>query len=46
MNKLKFHKWIHNAHSTFFCPEFYPVDFSRRSGDLRFKLVAMATKWS
>ena len=50
-DELKFHKWIHNAHATFFCLEFCPVDFSRRSGDFRFKLVAsckilvaMATK--
>ena len=48
-DELKFHKWIHNAHSTFYCPEFYLVDFSHRSDDLQFKLVtkilvAMATK--
>ena len=50
-DELKFHKWIQNAHSTFFCLEFYPFDFSHQSGDLRFKLVAsskilvaMATK--
>ena len=35
----------------FFCPDYYHVDFSRRAGDFRFKLVAsskilvaMATK--
>jgi len=35
----------------FFCPDFYHVDFSRRAGDICFKLVArskilvaMATK--
>ena len=40
--ELKFYKWIHNAQQTFFCPEFYNVDFSRRAGDFSFKLVASA----
>ena len=50
-DELNFHKWIHNTHSTFFCREFYPIDFSCWGGDLGFKLVAsskilvtMATK--
>ena len=51
-NEVKFNKWIHNAHNMFFfCPDYYHVDFSRRVGDFRFKLVAsskilvaMATK--